>query len=169
MAEQPQNAVPDSPKAKKSKLIVLLPLAIAILLGGSGAAWYLAARGRKPTTSAAKAEKKSPEYTVRLDSFTVNLNDQDESHFLRTTIELSLASAPKGDPSGKEGGDGPSSFPVARTRDTVLSVLTAAKANDLLTPEGKAALKQNLLTAVQQRVPEIEAKDVYFTEFLVQR
>ena len=87
------------------------------------------------------------------------------SHFLRVTMDLSVAHAPKGE--AKEGSD--DSFPVAKTRDTVISVLTSAKANDLLTPEGKAALKRNVLTALQQRVPEIDAKDVYFTEFLVQR
>jgi flagellar basal body-associated protein FliL len=58
---------------------------------------------------------------------------------------------------------------MARTRDTILSVLAAAKANDLLTPEGKEALKHNLLAALNGRVPEIEARDIYFTEFLVQR
>ena len=48
-------------------------------------------------------------------------------------------------------------------------MLTAAKANDLLTAEGKTDLKHKLLAALDQRVPEIEAQDVYFTEFLVQR
>jgi len=39
--------------------------------------------GTRPKTDdlGSEGRKKSPEYTVRLDSFTVNLNDQDESHF----------------------------------------------------------------------------------------
>jgi flagellar basal body-associated protein FliL len=172
MADQPQalpeNAAAAPAKAKKSNLVLILLVGVATLLGGSGATYFLLARGKTTAAAASeKVEKKEPEATVHLESFTVNLNDQEESHFLRTTIELSLAHAPKGDPSGKEGGD--SSFPMARTRDTIISVLTAAKANELLTPEGKATLKQSVLAALQQKVPEIEARDVYFTEFLVQR
>ena len=147
----------------------MLLVGVVTLVGGSGATWLLLARGKSVTSAAEKVEKKEPEFTVRLDSFTVNLDDQEESHFLRVTMELSLAHAPKGDPAGKEGAEAAASFPVARIRDTILTVLTAAKAAQLLTPEGKAALKHSLLAALQQRVPEIEARDIYFTEFLVQR
>jgi flagellar basal body-associated protein FliL len=39
----------------------------------------------------------------------------------------------------------------------------------LLTPEGKADLKKNLVDSLGRKVPELGVKDVYFTEFLVQR
>jgi len=38
-----------------------------------------------------------------------------------------------------------------------------------MTPEGKAQLKRDLVQVLQQKVPEIDVRDVYFTEFLVQR
>jgi flagellar FliL protein len=166
MAEQNKNATADaSPQPKKSKLTLLFVLiAAVVLLGGSGAAWFLRARGQKPAQPV--AEKKAPQFTVHLEPFTVNLADLEESHFLRVTIDLGLAHAPKGE--GKEGTED-SGFPVARTRDTLLAVLSACKANDLLTPEGKALLKRNLLAALQDKVPEVEAQDIYFTDFLVQR
>jgi flagellar protein FliL len=167
MAEQSQTG-PEStagPSKKKSNLLLILIVSAVVLLGGAGGAYFFLVRGKTASAATSKVEKKAPEATVHMESFTVNLNDPDESHFLRVTMDLSVAHAPKGD--AKEGGD--DAFPMAKTRDTVISVLTAAKANDLLTPEGKAALKQNVLAALQQRVPEIETKDVYFTEFLVQR
>jgi flagellar FliL protein len=169
MAEQSQIG-PESaagPSQKKSNLLLILIVGAVTLLGGAGATYFFLARGKSASasTAPAKVEKKAPEATVHLESFTVNLNDPDESHFLRVTMDLSVEHAPKGD--AKEGGD--DSFPMAKTRDTVISVLTAAKANDLLTPEGKAMLKHNVLAALQEKVPEIETKDVYFTEFLVQR
>jgi len=163
MAEQTKTAA----SGKKSNLIFLI-LGIVLLAGGLGAGWFLFAHNK--TTQAAateKPEKKEPEFTLHLDSFTVNLNDPDESHFLRCTIDLSLAHEPKG-AGGKEG-EANAGVPIPRIRDTVLSVLTAQKANDLLTVEGKTDLKHKLLAALDQRVPEIEAQDVYFTEFLVQR
>ena len=48
-------------------------------------------------------------------------------------------------------------------------MLTVGSAATLMTPEGKAQLKRDLVQALQQKVPEIDARDVYFTEFLVQR
>jgi flagellar protein FliL len=163
MAEQTATETATAKQKKPKSKILLIIIAVILVAGGAGAAWFLRSR---PRSSAPAPVVKAPQYTVHLESFTVNLADPEETHFLRVTIDLGLAKAPAGD--GKEGAEA-SGFPSARTRDALLSVLTASKANDLLTPEGKATLKSNLLTALQQKVPEIEAQDVYFTEFLVQR
>jgi flagellar basal body-associated protein FliL len=169
MAQPTTNPTTEASPKPKSNMLLFLLVGLALLLGGSGATWFFFLHG-KPAQAAAektpKPEKTDPEFTLHLDSFTVNLDDQEESHFLRITLELGLGHAPKGDP-GKEGDN--SGFPTAQTRDALLTVLSACKANELLTPEGKTALKQHLLAALQQKVPEIDARDVYFTEFLVQR
>ena len=55
-----------------------------------------------------------------------------------------------------------------RLRDTILTVLGTGTVDQLLTPEGKTKLKADLLKAIQNRVPEIQCREVYFTEFLVQ-
>ncbi len=162
------SAAPSQPKSKSALLLV--GIAVLLLAGGSGATWLFIVHKKQAQPAAEKTEKtekKDPEYTAHLDSFTVNLADQEESHFLRVTMDLGLAHAPKGEP-GKEGAEN-SGFPTAQTRDTILTVLTACKANELLTSEGKTALKQRLVAALQQKVPDIDARDVYFTEFLVQR
>jgi flagellar FliL protein len=162
MAEQNPNA--KSPQPKKKSALLFIVIAVVVLVSGAGAGWFLRARGQRPQQPA--VEKKEPQFTVHLEPFTVNLADLEENHFLRVTIDLGLAHAPKGD--GKEGSQD-TGFPVARTRDALLAVLSACKANDLLTPEGKTLLKHNLLATLQDKVPEIEAQDIYFTEFLVQR
>ena len=151
-------------------MLLFVLVGLAVLLGGSGATWFFFVHGKSAQADSAKIEKpakKDAKYTLHLDSFTVNLADQEESHFLRVTMELGLGHAPKGEP-GKEGAEN-SGFPTAQTRDSLLTVLSACKANELLTPEGKIALKQHLLAALQEKVPEIDARNVYFTEFLVQR
>jgi flagellar basal body-associated protein FliL len=161
MAEQPKSS------SKKSPLIYVV-IAAVMLAGGLGTGWFLFARNKTTQAAGQKVvEKKEPEFTLHLESFTVNLNDVEENHFLRCTIDLSLEHAPKG--AGKEGADAAAGLPIPRIRDTILSVLTSAKANELLTPQGKLALKQNILSALKERTPEIEAQEVYFTEFLVQR
>ncbi len=104
-----------------------------------------------------KPEKKEPEFTLHLDPFTVNLDDQDESHFLRVTMDLGLGQHPKGRrQQGRRGGL--RACPSPSRRDTILTILSACKANELLTPEGKDALKQHLLAALQQKVPEMDVR-----------
>ena len=159
-----------SPKPKSNLLLFVLVGLVLLLRRLRSDVVFLRPRQVRTGRAGAKTEKpekKEPEFTLHLDSFTVNLDDQDESHFLRVTMELGLGHAPKGD-AGKEGAEA-SGLPIAQTRDTILTVLSACKANELLTPEGKDALKQHLLAALQQKVPEIDARNVYFTEFLVQR
>jgi flagellar basal body-associated protein FliL len=70
---------------------------------------------------------------------------------------------------GREFGKGENSPPVGQVRDTILGVLAQSKLDDLLTATGKTQLKEDLLHALQQRVPGLEVREVYFTEFLIQR
>jgi flagellar FliL protein len=165
MAQPTTSPAEASPKPKSNVLLFVI-VGLVMLLGGSGATWFFFVHG-KQAQAAPKMEKPQAEYTVHLDSFTVNLADQEESHFLRATLDLGLGHTPKGDP-GKEGAEN-TGFPTAQTRDAILTVLSACKAEELLTPDGKNALKQRLLATLQQKVPEIDARNVYFTEFLVQR
>ncbi len=163
MAEEPKST-PDpaasAPKKKSSALLIIVG-ALVVLLGGAGAAWYFLHHS-KPAEAA--SVDKPPEFTVHLDTFTVNLADPEESHFLRITMDLGLGHPPKD--AGEKGAGG---FPTARARDAILSVLAVGKADVLMTPEGKAQLKHDLIQALQESVPESDVRAVYFTEFLVQR
>jgi len=58
--------------------------------------------------------------------------------------------------------------PTALVRDTILSVLATAQPEALLQIEGKRRLKEELLKALQERVPQMAIENVYFPEFLVQ-
>lgn len=107
----------------------------------------------------------APKYLVHLEGFTVNLADPEETHFLRVTLDLGLDQLPQAVEREKPA----NSLPIPRIRDTILSVLTLCKANELLTPEGKSRLKKDLLEALKRDVPDVPVREVYFTEFLVQR
>jgi flagellar FliL protein len=96
---------------------------------------------------------------MHLETFVMNLADSDQRSYLRIGIDLGLNNAAK---HGEE-------LPVARVRDTILGVLALAKVDDLLTAEGKNRLKQDLLHALTERVPDLGVEEVYFTEFLIQR
>ena len=98
-----------------------------------------------------------------LEGFVVNLADTEANSFLRVGIELGL----EHDPEGGHGSD--DAVPTARMRDAILAVLSTWESNALLTQEGKAKLKEQLVEVLQERVPEMGVQEVYFTDFLVQR
>src|SRR5271156_6114626 len=139
--------------------IVLLALA-----AGGGAAWFFMQRGHDAEAVHA-SDSAAPRYIVHLEGFTVNLADTEETHFLRVTMDLGIDRLPE----GVEKDHTSAGMPIARIRDAVLSVLTVSHAAILLTPEGKLQLKKNILEGLQHSVPELDVRDVYFTEFLVQR
>jgi flagellar FliL protein len=102
---------------------------------------------------------------MHLDPFVVNLADTEENRFLRAGIDLGLGN-PLAD---KEGKGGESEIPTARIRDCILAVLSTWRSDALLAPDGKQKLKDELVRALAARVPELGVKEVYFTDFLVQR
>ena len=158
--ESKSTAKPPEPAKKKSKAPLLVIL-LVLLGGGAGTAWFFLHHSK---TAEAAPEVKTPEFVVHLETFTVNLADPEEGHFLRVTIDLGLGHPPKG-AAERNYGD----FPVARVRDAILSILTVGKADVLLTPDGKVQLKHDLIQALQDTVPEADVRNVYFTEFIVQR
>ncbi|MGD0907364.1 MAG: flagellar basal body-associated FliL family protein [Candidatus Acidiferrales bacterium] len=147
-------------EAKKSNsLVLILGAALVLVLGGGGGWFYL----HQDKTAQASAPQPEQLHTVHLEGFTVNLADTEENHFLRITIDLGLGHAPKAPKEGE------SEIPTARVRDAILTVLTAGKADVLITTDGKAQLKKDVLAAVQKSAPDLDVREVYFTEFLVQR
>jgi len=59
--------------------------------------------------------------------------------------------------------------PHGPVHDMILSVRGQSQADDLETAKGRTKLKENLLHALQERVPGLGVEEVYFTEFLIQR
>jgi flagellar basal body-associated protein FliL len=97
--------------------------------------------------------------TLHLETFVLNLADPGQRSYLRVGIDLGL---------GRELGKGENA-PVGPVRDTIVGVLAQARVDDMLTAKGKAKLKEDLLRALQERVPGLAVEEVYFTEFLIQR
>ncbi len=154
------------PKTSKSKggsnLLVILLLVVVLALGGISF-WLWKSKSAKAAPEKGP-EKAKIESVLKLEPFVLNLSDPEQKTYLRVGIELGLSKAPK-----KEKAEGESGPPVAQVRDTILGVLSVGKSDELLTPEGKTKLKDDVLGALQKRIPELGAEEVYFTEFLIQR
>ncbi len=102
---------------------------------------------------------------MHLEPFVVNLADAEDNRFLRVGIDLGLENPVP----AKEGKGGEGAVPTARIRDCILGVLTTWHSDALLAPEGKLKLKDEIVKSLQARVPELAVREVYFTDFLVQR
>ena len=136
---------------------------LLVLVVGGGVAWFFFRRTAPNVQASAKTES-ADKAVLHLEGFVVNLADPEENHFLRLGVDLGLDR-----PVGKGGRGEKSELPTSRIRDTILSVLTTWRSDSLLAPDGKAKLKEDLVRALQERVPELGVREVYLTDFLVQR
>jgi flagellar basal body-associated protein FliL len=159
-SSQTNNTPAPAPAQKKSKTLLFVGLAVVLVAGGAG--WFFL--GRKNV--AAKSGASAPVTILHLDKFIVNLADTDRDAYLRVGIDLSVTAMPQ-PKSGKD--DGKGAGPVPEIRDTILGVLSTYHSSDLLTPTGKTQLKNSLIAALNSKVAGLEVRDIYFTDFLVQR
>jgi flagellar protein FliL len=145
---------------KRKSCVTWIWITLLVFLAGSA----LIARSLFPKTTghADTGETRRIKSTLHLETFVINLVEPEDKAYLRVGIDLGLDRE-------LPGKDGPNTPSIAQVRDTVIDVLAASHAQDLLTPEGKKKLKEQTLTALQQRIPELGAREVYFTEFLIQR
>jgi len=171
MANATQNPESAGPPAKmpprKSSSRSFTTAAIVLLALGAGVWWgFLRPRD---VDSANRIDSPSGRSILPLEAFTVNLADHEEGRFLRATLALGvdgeLPASAKGESKQVETGQ----VSMATIRDSILTVLAQCTSDQLLTPEGKAKLKADLISSLNHDVPALHVRDVYFTEFLVQR
>ena len=141
-------------KPKSPILIIVITLAVGLGGGAAAMAFF-----RPPQASQADAASKV-RAVLHLETFTVDIGNSEQKAYLRVGIDLGLGHDIK-----SENGD----TPTALVRDTLLTVLMSSKPDELVSAEGKRKLKEQILDALHQRAPELSAKEVYFTEFLLQR
>jgi flagellar FliL protein len=94
-----------------------------------------------------------------LDPFIVNIYDGQELRYLKVKIELEMVS-----PAIKMELDAR----LASIRDSLLILLSAKTLQDIQDVQGKATLKDEILTAINKNIPPGKIAKVYFTDFVVQ-
>lgn len=164
-AEAPAEAAPAKPK---SKLPLIAGAAVLVLAGaGGGGYWWWSHRAPadpKAAEAAAKEEEHEPEDAgvVSFEPFVANLADEGGTRFLRASLKLVIAGAE----TAKEVEE--NAVDRAKLQSTILEILTIHTAEQLVTPEGKAALKKEILEKTGHVLHTAKVTDVLFTEFVVQ-
>ena len=147
------------PKSSKKKMMVIVLMAVLVLGLGGGAAWFFT-QGKSDTKEVKKAEK--PEFAV-LEPFTVNLLSEGTDQYLQIGMTLQVSSLEQADLIKVNN---------ARVRNRILLLLSAKKASELATPEGKSLRAKELIAVVNQPFADKEkpqeVRDVLFTSFIIQ-
>jgi len=146
-------------------------------LGVGGGVYYLAHTGRLPVQGVAAQKPEvfalGATHAMVLEPLLVNLVDTGGSSYLRVSLTLRVADVAekKGSKANgeKNNVDKGTEDSVAAVRDTVLTVLGRQTADGLLGADGKEHLKAELKSALAEHNAELKVKDVFFTDFLVQR
>lgn len=161
MKADPKAAEAAPPKSSKKKLVVIAIAGVLALGLGGGAAWYFTqSKGDGHTKEVKKAEK--PEFVV-LENFTVNLQPEVGDQYLQIGMTLQVSSLEQVEMIKTN---------MARVRSRVLLLLSAKKASELTSVEGKGLLSKEIIAEVRKpfvdKGPPQDVSDVLFTSFIIQ-
>jgi flagellar FliL protein len=149
---------------------IILIAAVVVTLGGGGAGiWFFMPEllpefirpGQGGQGKQAKQEEKKhePEVTVDLDTFVVNLAGPGLGRYFRTSLSVAVRS--------EHDKEAIKEF-IAPVRHAVIMYLTARKVEDLVDPEGKKKMRDEVLKLVNSAIGKKMVHNVYFKEFLIQ-
>jgi len=161
-----ENGEAAPPKKSKGKLIIILVIAL-IVLGGGGFGVYHFVLKKPEKKAEAKVPEKTPQQDLNaivgtmypLKTFLVNIGDEEENRFLKTTLTLELDNDDVKDELDKR---------LAQIRDIILLHLSTKRFADVRTVDGKYILREELLDQLNNILITGKIKNVYFTEFIVQ-
>ncbi len=141
---------------------VALACAVALAIGGIGAAAWRAGVGRIAAQPAAvpPAVAGTREGTLEpMDPFIANLADEDGHRYLKATLQVEFYDAVA-----------PPEFHrrLPQARDMLLTLLSSKTFADVRSPQGKAVLREEIVNRLNTVLNEDAVKAIYFTEFIVQ-
>jgi len=157
--EEIQEELPEVPKKKGSKAILIIVLAASIVLGAGGFVGYKLLAGKKGESASEEKMVGGTTSIIALDPFVLNLSDR--GRYLKVTIQFEVSDASL------------QTAVKSRTpqlRDTIITLVSSKSINSISSPEGKFQLKDEVLFRANQimGMEKDVFKNLYFTEFVMQ-
>lgn len=149
-------------KGGGSKQKMIIGVAVLALAGGGYYYKSQAAHAEEEPKHEEKAVAPKDRGLVSFDPFVANLADEGGRRFVRVTVQLVVADAMQ----AAEMTETP--VLMMQGRAIILELLGMQKADTLVTPEGKVALRQAIAERVAEALHELEVVDVLFSDFVVQ-
>ena len=94
-----------------------------------------------------------------MDTFIVNLADQERSRYLRVTMDLELVAPTDAEKLNQR---------LPQVRDRILMLLPSKRFADIASMEGKTALRDEIIGKLNGLFPENVITNIFFSEFVVQ-
>ena len=94
-----------------------------------------------------------------LDTFIVNLADEERSRYLRVTMDLELLEAADAETLNER---------LPQVRDSILMVLPSKRYADIASMEGKTALRDEIISKLNGLFTRSVISNIFFSEFVVQ-
>lgn len=132
---------------------IILGLVLLLLIGGTATGVVFYMRSLNPGIGQVK---ELPTYQIPMNTFTVNLKDSNYRRFLRLEITLETNQKKVIAEMNEKG---------YRIKDSVIAVLSEKNVSDL---NGKDALKDELIAAINANLEEGEIIGLYFEQFIIQ-
>ena len=170
MADQPEEAAKAKPKSRQLRILVagliflvaggVTFLAFSYIKGKYAPGARASGQAAATTKTGSRTEFDEPKSVLLLDPFLVNLADKDQVRYVKASFQLGLE-----DPAN-EAAKSPAA--LAAIRDAIISILTAKTSDQILTPEGKGILRQEICKRVNEVAPKAKVRSVFIVDFVVQ-
>jgi flagellar FliL protein len=155
MAEERTQA--DAAAGRRARGALAATAGLLLLAVGVATAWRLGVAARP--AAEARPEEPAVGALLPLEPFIANLADEDGRRYLKTTLQVEFF-----------GSRVPDEFTarIPQMRDLLLTLFTSKLFTEVKTPEGKAVLRDEIITRMNRTLNRDLVKAVYFTEFIVQ-
>ncbi len=148
----------------KKKLIIIVAVLVLLIGGGVGAFLFLGGDEDEkisPEQEQAELEKQAKQVgpMVNMDSFIVNIMDDNESRYLKATITIEV----NGEEASME-----LTQRMPQVKDAVLLLLGSKTFGEISDLQGKIQLRAELINKINSILLKGKVKRIYFTDFVVQ-
>lgn len=156
-------AAPAEEGSKKKLIIIIVAILLLLIVGGGAAYFMLGSKDKKvdPETEAAAlaAQAKRVGPMVNIDTFIVNILDDNESRYLKAAITLEVdAETTVAEINNR----------LPQIKDAILLLIGNKTFGELRDIQGKLQLRGELINRLNEILSKGKVKRVYFTDFVVQ-
>ena len=168
-AGETASEAPKKNKPTKSFKILIMVGALLLLIGGGVAGWILFTSqaqegmtflGRiKDLWASEKTSSPIHGHIYRVEPFVVNLADSRQLRYLKITLHVE---------SDREKASEDFEKRLPQLRDAILTILTSKSYKEIMSAEGKTALREEIKGKLNHLPIRFKVQSIYFTEFVIQ-
>jgi flagellar FliL protein len=131
------------------KKFLLFLVVVSIFAGGGGVLFYFLQKGESEHQDISTSLR-----IMELEPVVINLSD---GHYIRIAIAL-----------GYTGDESELKNKLPAINDVLITTVGAMSSKELISPEGKELLKENLLLKINSVLSGVQVRNIFYREFIVQ-